>query len=120
MCKNDEFEIKFLLEEIARIDSQMKMMDKKDEKSLPFFVLRSKYRKGVLFKIIEKPYQTQAKLLKETSPKYRSHLSRTIKELLEQDLIECENPNERMYKIYSPTDKALKVKEEIEKYEKTS
>ncbi len=30
MGKNDEFELKFLLEEIAKIESEMKYMNKKD------------------------------------------------------------------------------------------
>lgn len=90
----------------------------KDKEHLPSFVLRSKYRKDVLFKLFEKPYQTQTQLLKDTSPKYRSHISRTMKELTEKNLVVCENPGAKLYKIYKPTKKAHVVKEEIEKYQK--
>lgn len=90
-------------------------MEKK-ETSLPIFVIRSSYRKDVLFKLVEKPYQTQSQLLTKTSPSYKSHMSRTIKQLLDKKLIECENPKDPNYKLYSPTKKGLKVKEEIEKY----
>lgn len=90
-------------------------MEKK-EKHLPTFVLRSKYRKDVFFKLIEKPYQTQSELLKQTSPIYRPHMSRTMKELETEGLIECENPNETMHKLYKLTKKGFIVKEEIEKY----
>lgn len=31
MGKNDEFELKFLLEEIAKIEAQMKLLNEKDE-----------------------------------------------------------------------------------------
>jgi len=36
MGKNDEFELKFLLEEIAKIDSQMNFMNEKDEVETKF------------------------------------------------------------------------------------
>lgn len=36
MGKNDEFELKFLLEEIARIECQMKFLDKKDSAETKF------------------------------------------------------------------------------------
>lgn len=91
-------------------------MEKK-EKHLTTFVLRSKYRKDVFFKLIEKPYQTQTQLLKQTSPIYRTHMSRTIKELQDEKLIECENPEEKTHKLYKLTKKGEQVKEEIEKYE---
>lgn len=90
-----------------------------NEKHLPSYILRSKYRKDVLFMIIEHPFQTQTDLLKQTSPKYRSHISRTIRELIGAGLIVCENPKEKTYKMYKPTEKAMTVKEEIEKYGKS-
>jgi len=88
-----------------------------NEKHLPSFVLRSKYRREVFFKLVEKPYQTQSQLLKETCATYRSHLSKTFKELLDEGLIECENPKEKTFKIYKVTNKSIKVKEEIDKYQ---
>ncbi|MCA9486939.1 hypothetical protein H6501_03775 [Candidatus Woesearchaeota archaeon] len=86
---------------------------------LPTYVLKSVYRKKLFFELVKKPYQTQAQLLKKTeiALKYRSHVSRTIKELLDHDLIECENPLEKSYKMYKLSEQGLKVKDEIEKYE---
>jgi len=93
-------------------------MEKTEEKHLPTYVLRSKYRKDVFFEIIKKPYLTQTDLLKITPPNYRSHMARTIKELERYGLIECENPNEKRYKMYFATKKGLVIKEEIKKYGK--
>ena len=36
MGKNDEFELKFMLEEIAKIESQMKVLDSKDDAESKF------------------------------------------------------------------------------------
>jgi predicted transcriptional regulator len=92
-------------------------MDKKIH--LPAFVIKSEYRKDVLLKLIEHPNQTQTQLKELTSPKYRSHMSRTMKELSEHNLITCHNPEDHSYKIYFPTTIGIQVGEEIESYKKT-
>lgn len=80
---------------------------------LPAYVLRSSYRKEVFFEISSKPGMTQKDLLEVTSPKYRSHISRTIKELIDLGLIDCKNPEDRTYKMYELSPKGLEVKEEL-------
>lgn len=87
---------------------------------LPAYVLRSNYRREVFFELSDNPASTQSYLLKKTSPKYRSHLSRSIKELLEYGLIECINPEDKTYKMYNLSKKGLEVKEEISKIYKQS
>ena len=44
----------------------------------------------------------------------KSMLSRTLKELLEQKLIICENPEDRSYKFYKISKKGKGVLEEVE------
>ena len=88
-------------------------MSEEKEIYYPAFILRSDYRKEVFFEVSKKPGITQKDLLDITSPKYRSHLSRTIKELLDQNLISCKNPNDRTYKMYELSPRGLQVKEEL-------
>ena len=40
---------------------------------------------------------------------YKSHISRGIKELLEERLVECLNPKDRAYKFYKLTAKGRKL-----------
>lgn len=82
-------------------------------RNLTTFVLRSSYRKEIFQALSNQPGITQKDLLKTTAAKYRSHVSRTIKELLENDLISCKNPEDSTYKIYDLTTNGQKVKEEI-------
>lgn len=85
-------------------------------RNLTTFVLRSSYRKEVFEALSTKPGITQKDLLKTTAAKYRSHISRTIKELLDSNLIICKNPEDSTYKIYDLTQEGIKVKEEISKF----
>lgn len=89
-------------------------MDKKIH--LPTYVYKSKYRKDVLSALVNKPNLTQTDIIKTTSPKYISHMSRTMKELEEKKLIECKNPKDNNYKIYFPTHLGIKVAEEVKEY----
>ena len=69
--------------------------------SLISFVARSKRRKDILLMVKDKE-KTQAELRKESSM-YKSHLSRTLKELVQKKLILCLNPKDRAFKFYKIT-----------------
>lgn len=59
--------------------------------------------------------KVSAQLEKETGM-YKSHVSRTIKELKDHSLIQCTNPGDRTFKFYKLTPKgkeALKKAKEI-------
>lgn len=89
-------------------------MDKKVPLSI--YVFKSKYRTEVLKTLVNNPFQTPSEILKKTPPKYISHMSRTMRELEEKELISCENPKDNNYKVYFPTELGIKVEEEIKKY----
>ena len=65
------------------------------------FVLRGKNRKEIL-KHLMKGDKTQAELHKLTGM-YRTHVRRTLNELIEKNLVKCLNPKDRIYKIYTLT-----------------
>jgi len=44
---------------------------------------------------------------------YKSHISRTLKEPLEQKLIICENPEDRSFKFYKISKKGKDVLREV-------
>ena len=85
---------------------------------LPVFIIKSSYRKDVLLNLVKHPNQTQSQIKEHTSPKYRSHMSRTMKELLDKELISCYNPKDHAYKIYFPTELGVKIAEEVHSYGK--
>lgn len=71
------------------------------------FLHRGKNRLLILNKLKEGE-RTQAQLFKEIGI-YRSHITRTLKELEEKGLVKCLNPNDRIYKIYVITSKAKNI-----------
>lgn len=83
------------------------------DKKLLSFVLRSKNRKLVL-DLLSKESLTPSQIMKKT-PMYESHISRTLKELRENDLILCENPSDRRFKFYFATDLGKEVLKEVKK-----
>ncbi|MEK6916007.1 MAG: winged helix-turn-helix domain-containing protein [Nanoarchaeota archaeon] len=83
--------------------------------SLVSFVLRAKNRKKIL-DFLSKETLTPAQLMKRTSM-YESHVSRSLRELLEQKLIECENPKERRFRFYKITKLGKEILEESQKIE---
>ncbi|MBU2638785.1 MAG: ArsR family transcriptional regulator [Nanoarchaeota archaeon] len=83
------------------------------------FVLRAKNRIKTL-RALEKSPKIPAQIMKETGM-YKSHTSRALKELKENNLIQCDNPNDRAYKFYTLTKagkailkKAREIKKNIE------
>lgn len=64
------------------------------------FLLRAKNRVRVLDTLTEK--KVSAQIEKQTGM-YKSHVNRTLKELLEKKLIKCINPKDRSYKFYKLT-----------------
>lgn len=67
------------------------------------FILRAKNRKVILHEL-GRENKTATDLMK-TTKMYKSHVSRTLKELMDEGLIECLNPNDREYKFYKLTRK---------------
>ena len=68
---------------------------------LATFVLRGKNRKEIM-KILVEGNKTQAELHKITNM-YRTHVRRTLNELISNKLVNCINPNDKRYKIYQLT-----------------
>ena len=81
------------------------------DKSLLSFILRGKNRITVL-KTISKDEVISAQIEEETKM-YKSHVSRTLKELRKKKLIKCVNPKDRSFKFYQITNLGKKVLEEI-------
>lgn len=77
------------------------------------FIARSKRRQEILKILIEKE-KTTPEIMKITKM-YKSHTSRTIKELLEKKLIICKNPKDRVFKFYKITDLGKKILKETKK-----
>ena len=65
------------------------------------FIARSKRRLEIL-KLLAEKEKSQLEIMKITQM-YKSHISRTIKELLEKKLIICKNLEDRVFKFYKIT-----------------
>jgi len=65
------------------------------------FIARSKRRLEIL-KLLAEKEKSQLEIMKITQM-YKSHTSRTIKELLEKKLIICKNLEDRVFKFYKIT-----------------
>jgi DNA-binding MarR family transcriptional regulator len=77
------------------------------------FVLRAKNRVKILETL--KGKQFISKQIEEETGMYKSHVGRTLKELLSKDLIVCVNPEDRNFKFYKLTTKGNKILKEINK-----
>lgn len=77
------------------------------------FILRAKNRKKILF-LLEKQDMYPGNIAKSTQM-YKSHVSRTLKELEVKKLIQCKNPNDRSYRFYMITELGKKVLKETKK-----
>lgn len=75
------------------------------------FIARSKRRLEIL-KLLLIKQRSQVELMNLTKM-YKSHTSRTIKELLEHKLIICVNPKDREFKFYKITLLGKNILEEI-------
>ena len=76
------------------------------------FVLRAKNRLKVLNILTEK--KVSAQIEKETGM-YKSHVSRTLKELQSKKLIRCVNPKDRNFRFYETTFEGKRVLKEANK-----
>ena len=79
----------------------------KNKYELKSFILRSKNRE-IILKHLLKENKTASDLVKITGM-YKSHISRTLKGLKEEKLIECLNPKDREFKFYRLTKKGKEV-----------
>ncbi len=70
------------------------------------FIMRSKNRINVL-NALSKGKMISAQIEKQTNM-YKSHTSRTLKELQDKKLIKCINPSDRDYKFYIITKEGKK------------
>ncbi len=74
------------------------------------FVLRAKNRLKVLEALQGK--KLISKQIEQATGMYKSHVSRTLTELLKKDFISCINPTDRNFKFYKTTFKGIKVLKE--------
>jgi len=75
------------------------------------FVARGKRRKETLSLISEHQRISQSEIMRKLK-QYKSHNSTTIKELTENGLITCINPEDRSFKFYKITKKGKDVLKE--------
>lgn len=71
------------------------------------FILRAKRRLEVL-QLLKDGKKISAQLENETGM-YKSHMSRTLRELQNKKLIKCINPKDRNFKFYELTSNGKKV-----------
>ena len=77
------------------------------------FIARSKRRIEILKLLLEKD-RTQPELMKLTGM-YKAHTSRMIKELSENKLVVCRNPEDRSFRFYKITALGKRILEEVQK-----
>lgn len=75
------------------------------------WVKASEYRQNVLKGVEEKP-QTPKDLSQKTEY-YLSHVSKTLNELAEHDMVECVTPDRKKGKLYRITDQGKEIVEAI-------
>ena len=75
------------------------------------FIARSERRREIL-NLLRGERIGQPTIMEKTGM-YKGPVSRTLKELLKQKLIICENPEDRSFKFYKISNKGKKVLEEI-------
>ena len=78
------------------------------------FIARGKRRKEVLEFLNKFKEKSQSEIMKELK-RYKSHNSRTIKELSDKKLIVCVNPEDRSFKFYKITKKGKNILKEAKR-----
>jgi predicted transcriptional regulator len=78
------------------------------------FVARSKRRREVLKLLLKVQKMSQPEIMRN-SKQYKSHNSRTLKELIDNKIISCINPEDRAFKFYKITKKGKNILKEVEK-----
>jgi len=77
------------------------------------FIARAKRRFEIL-RLLKEHEKSQVALMKETGM-YKTHTSRTLKELSDKKLIKCTNPEDREFKFYKITKKGKDTLEEAKR-----
>jgi len=77
------------------------------KKSTISYILRGENRLKVMDSLREE--EKVSSQLEKENDMYKSHVSRTLKELKEKDLIKCTNPHDRNFKFYKLTPKGKEV-----------
>lgn len=77
------------------------------------FIARSKRRTEVL-KLLSYGEKSQTEIMKITKM-YKAHTSRTLKELFENKLIICKNPEDRTFRFYNLTSLGKTILREVER-----
>ena len=72
------------------------------------FIKRSKQRIIILMSF--KSSETPSEIAKRTNLA-PSHISRTLKEFVKMSLLRCENPNDKLCKLYSLTEKGQEIQD---------
>ena len=80
--------------------------------SLISFVARSKRRREVLV-ILERSKEISQAEIMRLSNQYKSHNSRTLKELSEKSLVVCANPLDRSFRFYKIAKKGRDILKEV-------
>lgn len=75
------------------------------------FILRARNRVEII-KQLKEGNKTATEISKATKM-YKSHVSRALKDLMDEGLIECLNPNDREYKFYKLTRKCKNLFKEL-------
>lgn len=76
------------------------------------FVARSKRRKETLKLLSKEKRLSQPEIMRKLK-QYKSHNSRTLKELFDKGLIVCVNPEDRSFKFYKITKKGRNLLKEV-------
>ncbi|WP_405290040.1 winged helix-turn-helix domain-containing protein [Methanobrevibacter sp.] len=76
------------------------------------YVKKSKYRTGVIKSIEE--YPKMPSQIARDCEIAQNHISNTLKQLKEIDLVECMNPEVKKGRLYRLTDKGEKIAEKLE------
>lgn len=77
------------------------------------FVLRAKNRMKVMKALEGK--QLISRQIEQATGMYKSHVNRTLRELLLKGLIVCSNPKDRSFKFYKLNPKGFKILNETKK-----
>ena len=80
------------------------------------YIKKSKYRMKVI-KSLENDAKIPSVLAEETDI-YKNHISNTLKQLKDKNLVECSNPEVRKGRLYRLTDDGEKILDDIKKEEK--
>ena len=75
------------------------------------FIRRSKRRKGILNLLFEKALT--ATDIEKITGMYKSHVSRVLSELYHKKLVQCKNPNDRVFRYYKITSIGRRIIKEL-------